>query len=311
MTELETLQNGLQRLDKVLHNMTFDQARDILSDNLPRVPIPITDFDNSPFFFNQREYGGMNLVYRARPNEKGDTWASSNFTTVKELSYVPSDSLDKIKTHGRVNKPHEAIFYGAFDGSTAAIEILHANQAFIQSRSAFITISIWRFTQPLILADIPLSKRQHDALYEELAGVDGFKSKFDESYFKRQNEAKIALKYNELDNCVMDYFSDKFCESKEGNQHYKISNYYADRAFNRYPEIHPMPEGGVEGILYSSIAGSYQDRCIALLPDVVDTKLEFLEVQLVWARGHEKFELDVIDVARADENGKLVWQKGR
>ena len=310
MNELENLQQGLRHLDRVLHNMTFKQVREVLSNKLPRVPITITNFDNSPLFFNQREYGGLNMVYRARPNLSGSTWTASTYMSKKDLSYVPSEWLHKVD-YGRVNKSHEAIFYGAFNPSTAAIEVLYSNSDFIANQSTFITVGIWQFKQPLILADIPLSKNQHDYLYKKLIDVKGFTSKFDEAYFEKQLQRQATFGLSDLESCVLDYISDKFCESKEGDNHYKISNYYADRAFDRYPE-HPMLEGGVEGILYSSVAGAYQNRCIALLPEAVDSKLTFVGAQLVWVVISDgKFNCNQIDEASADKDGNLHWEKGR
>lgn len=308
---LETLKQGLAHLDEVLPKMSFDLVGQELSANLPRVPIPIVDFDNKPFFFGQREYGGPNMVCRARVNGTKGVWAEDNFQTVKSLSYVPAEDLHKIAYPGRVNKAHESIFYGAFNGSTAAIEALHANKAFIESHSAFITIARWRITQPMKLADIPLSQTQHDSMYKYLSGMGDAKSKFSEEFFQKQADHMDRSGYSEIDKFVLGYFADKFCESKADNEHYKISNYYVDRVFNRYPN-HPMTESGVEGILYSSIAGSYQDKNIALLPSVVDAKLEFVDAQLVWARFSDNiFNINTVDRASADAEGNLHWQEGR
>ena len=249
------------------------------------------------------------MVYRAaRPNTADGALAKSSHTNEKSLSYAPDEYLHKVG-YGRVNKPKEAIFYGAFDASTAAIEVLHANSDFISNQSACITVGIWQFKHPLFLADIPLSKRQHDVLHKELTSAQGFISKYDEAFFEAQRQNQLSLGITDLEGCVLDYISDKFCEYKEGIDHYKISNYYADRAFDRYPD-HPMPEGGVEGILYSSVAGTYQSKCIALLPNAVNSKLAFVGAQLLWVLIKDgKFQCHQIDKASTDINGNLHWEK--
>lgn len=75
------------------------------------------EFKNTPFYFRQNEWGGTNVIYRARPNEIADT----PFPCVKDISYVPEDKLSKVPM-GRVNKARQAIFYGSTKFETACFE---------------------------------------------------------------------------------------------------------------------------------------------------------------------------------------------
>ncbi len=300
MGELAKLQQTLRWIDDNLHRLSYEKLREIYGMHLPRLPFGTVDFDNKPFFFRQLEYGGINVVYRAQLI-KNDS--NTPHSSVKELSYVPSDMLHYIENFGRVNKPHQSMFYGAFNPLTAAIETIHSRPEVIKKFTSF-TIGVWKFEQPLTLAEVTLSKKQHDTLHRGLP--ESFNSQFNDAYFEELKTWIDNSSFDELERCVFEYFADKFCEFNENNLHYKVSNYYADRIFNRFPE-HPISDGAsIDGILYSSIAHTYQQKNIALLPEVVDAKLEF------WCAEHMILlggSIVPIDRAHADQDGNLIWQK--
>lgn len=80
----------------------MEDLRRIFGECLPRLPFNLVDFDNKPFFFHQREYGGLNVIYRARKiTNPGNTF----HRFVSDLSYMPSNKLHLITDYGRVNKP--------------------------------------------------------------------------------------------------------------------------------------------------------------------------------------------------------------
>lgn len=304
MGQLDKLQQTLRWVDANLHRLTIEQLRDIYGECLPRLPFGIIDFDNRPFYFNQLEYSGTNVVYRAMII-KGDSNEPHEY--VKDISYMPSDKLHYIKDYGRVNKPGQAMFYGAFNPVTAAIEVLHANPEFLKKPSALLTIGIWKFAEPLVLTEMLLSQSQHDKMYRELSGIKEFVSKFDKKFFDEQ--VAWTNKFTDLEQAATEYFAAKFCEYNENNHHYKASNYYADRVFDRYSE-HPNSGGTpIEGIIYSSVPNSYQQKNIVLPPEVVDSKLKFFAAEQIIVFGGDSFQIGVIDRAHADDNGKLLWDK--
>lgn len=309
MKELEKLRQSLHWLDSNLYRMSFDEVKKALNNFLPRVPFLIQEFDNKSFYYRQSEYSGMNIVYRARP-----IYDLSNrpHMTVEDISYIPKGLLNEWpKDFGRVNKPHESMFYGAFNPTTAAIEVLHGNEAFMRKKSIMLTVGIWKFNEPLTLAEIPLSQRHHDSLYLDLKDTPGFNAKFDADYFTSYQKHIEGFGLDPLERVTLDYLSDKFCEFNESNLHYLVSNYYADRVFGKYPE-HPfgIGEGPVDGIIYPSIANAYQEENIALTPDIIDSKLTFIGAMQMWALGGDnKFQCHQIDKARGDEKGNLIWER--
>lgn len=309
MSQVEKLRQSLHWLDSNLHRLSFKQVKEALSNFLPRVPFLVQNFDNTPFYFRQREYSGMNVVYRARPIYDA---GNRPHMTVEDISYIPRHLLDEWpKEFGRANKPHESMFYGAFNPSTAAIEVLHSNADFMRTKNIMLTVGIWKFNQPLVLTEVPLSQKRHDSLYLDLKDTPGFKAKFDAGYFDDYQQHIDGFGLDPLERITLDYFSDKFCEFNEHNLQYLVSNYYADRVFGRYPE-HPFDpgEGPTDGILYPSIANAYQDVNIALPPDIVDSKLTFIGAMQMWALGGDnKFNCNQIDKARADEQGNLIWER--
>lgn len=199
------------------------------------------------------------------------------------------------------------MFYGAFNPMTAIIEVLHADPELISTRSVFVTVSIWKIIQPLTLADILLSESKHRDLYKELGEIDGFTSKFEEGYFESQKQ--WLNKFTDLERVATEYFAGKFCESNVNNLHYKCSNYYADRIFGRYKEHPYSGQEEIDGILYSSVANSYQEQNIVLHPEAVNSKLEFLAAEAVVVFGGGQLTAAPIDRAHADSEGNLLWQK--
>lgn len=304
MSALDKLQQTLRFVDDNLHRFDYKKLCDIYSRYLPRLPFSITEFDNKPCFFNQREYGGLNIVYRAQVIRELD---KAPHNTVARLSYMPNDKLHLLTSYGRVNKPGQAMFYGAFSPTVAAFEALHGDDNFIAKHSAFVTVGTWQFIEPMTLADIIISQEQHDRLHRELP--DSFKSKYDEDYFKRQHKWLNERKFTDLERCVYEYFASKFCESSENNLHYLASNYYADRIFNLIEGHSPSEDGVIDGILYPSVAGTYQAQNIVLTPEAVNSKLKFMCAQHFVVFGGSSFQLGPLDRARSDDEGNLIWNK--
>src|SRR5258705_13087609 len=111
----------------------------------------IVDFDNSPNFFHQPDMGGVNVIFRARPEE------DQPFEGVSDISYIPEEKLHLVDKFGRVNKPNESIFYGSTKFATACTEAV--SRGAVQhlkdgNFSKMVTVGIWKFNSPLTLCQM-------------------------------------------------------------------------------------------------------------------------------------------------------------
>ena len=108
---------------------------------------------------------------------------------------------------------------------------------------------------------------------------------------------------------VLQFFADEFGKfSTENDNEYKLSNYYADRVFNRIKGYEMEEE--VDGIIYPSIALSYQHKNIVLKPEVVKNKMKFINAMQVWLvsfadRGGGAQFIPIKQRINADKDGKL------
>lgn len=268
------------------------------------LPIMVVDFDNSPSFFNQRQYGTWNLVYRGRLiTDKGN----NPHQNVSEISFVPEDSLDLIKSFGRANKKNEAMFYGSFNFATACIETLSRGEDFIKTGSAMVTIGTWKFEKPMVFAEIPPSIKHTKLFYERVK----YQSKrVTEATVRERNDYLRGLLETDLDLEVLQFFGDAFAKFDiKSDEDYYLSNYYTDRVFNRVKGFDVNP---VDGILYPSVLNSYEELNIVLKPEVVNDSLRFIEGLQIWVvshleRGGGGEFIPIQQNARPDETGKIKW----
>lgn len=108
------------------------------------------------------------------------------------------------------------------------------------------------------------------------------------------------------------FFADEFAKwDIKHDYQYMLSNYFADRAFNRIPGL-PI-EDEIDGIMYPSIAVSYQETNIVLKPKVVEEKLKFISAMQIWLvsflKNNAGAQFNPIEQnVKADENGVFNWR---
>ncbi|MCE3075826.1 hypothetical protein [Chryseobacterium gwangjuense] len=284
-------------------NFDYDQILKLCNTAFPRIPISIYNFQNLPFELNQREAGGLNLIYRAREIKNTE---NKPFDKIDEISYIPESLKYLIADFGRANKPNESMFYGAFDYPIACTECIVNGREVLDKGSSLFTIGMWQITEPLTLAQIPHSENTFKDFYDTV----GFKSETiqSEDIIKANEQIKKQIN-SEYDYNNLMFFADQFARFDEGNS-YKLSNYYSDRVFNKIENLKTQYE--IEGIIYPSIVNSFQKENIVLKPSVVDKKLKFAGAMLVWfipapdGKSGAKF-IPVKQHIKADENGILQW----
>ncbi len=274
--------------------------------HFPLLLFPIVDFTNSKFFFRQQQWGGINVVYRARHIADTYNYPHENIT---DISYIPEDKLDLIEKFGRVNKPKESMFYGALKLPTACTEAITKGNVFEDASSTMLSVGVWKFETPLKLVEIPHSEKYFKSFYDEV----NFKSEKIQLDHIRETNQKLRDKIgNDTYYEQLMFFADAFArwDIKEDNQ-YMLSNYFADRAFNKIPG-YPMQDD-IDGIIYPSIAFSYQETNIVLKPEVVKEKMKFISALQIWLvsflKNNGGAQFNPIDQnVKTDEKGNLNWR---
>ena len=303
--KIKTIEELLNYSQDMLLNMTYEEVTYTCDHLLRSVPMSIVDFDNKPFYFKQPEGGGSNLLYRGRliTNKQ-----NVGHEKVQDISFIPKEKTELIKDFGRVNKPRQSMFYGSLDWCTACIETISHGFDFKNNDSCMLTVGIWAFQSPLTFVQIPHSIKYFNEFYKKVP-YKPTQSIIDNII---TNNARINKSLrNELDIKILTFFADEFAKFNfDGFCDYKLSNYYADRVFNR--TIADYTEN-IDGIIYPSIPNSYEKLNIALEPQVInDGKLRFVDAMQVWITdpmgkyGNTQFT-PLYQNVDADINGYLQW----
>lgn len=252
--------------------LPYEDIERLCNIGFPNLPISIYNFENKPFEFGQSRFGGKNMIFRARLITNSN---NSPFTNISEISYISNNNLNLIKNFGRANRPKHSMFYGAFDYHISCAETLPPADVTLAKGSFFFVVGMWEVISPLKLAQMPHSQRIFNDFYNTVDFVsESINSYHVMEYTKKiKNQIQSEFDYNNLV-----YFADEFARFDEKNS-YKLSNYYAARVFNEYPQF-PVPVD-IDGIIYPSIVNSYQHENIVLKPLVVDNKLKFHSAMLV------------------------------
>lgn len=295
----------IQRIPDHLYRMDYDALKIDCNSVLTSVPAPVVDFTNERFFFHQREFGGLNVIYRARLITNSDNRPHEN---VSEISYIPDNLLHKIENFGRVNKPRQSMFYGSLDFATACTEAITKGNVFKDKSSVMLTVGAWKFETPLKLVQMPHSEKYFKLFYDTVQ----VKSESIQLEHVQQLNAEARKQFEtDIEFEVLQFFADEFGKfSTENGYEYKLSNYYADRIFNRIRGYEMEEE--IDGIIYPSIALSYQHKNIVLKPEVVKNKMKFINAMQVWlvsfaGRGGGAQFIPIKQKIHADSDGKLLW----
>ena len=297
---------NLNEFKNELSGLDYGSLTEMCNERFPMLPFFEVDFKNDLFEWKQREYGGSNVIYRARHITNDDNRPHDN---VSEISYIPKSKIDKIKSYGRGNKPQESMFYGALKLPTTCVEAITKGNVLNDAKSTMLTVSVWKVEKPLTLVKIPHSEKYFKSFYEK---VNFKSSKIQLEHI--QNTNKEIRKQIANDSAYQDlmFFADAFAKWDIKLDHdYMLSNYYVDRAFSRIPGM-PMEEK-IDGIIYPSVAFSYQETNILLNPDTVDNKLKFLSAAQIWLvsflesnKGAQFIPIE--QQVKAAEDGSINWR---
>ncbi|WP_068475865.1 RES domain-containing protein [Saccharicrinis aurantiacus] len=266
----------LYKVRDVLHKVDYSTLCGILDSYLPRIPISIKDFKNERFELKQKTGGGSNLLFRARILN-----SDTSYKTLSEISYITEKDKHLIKDYGRVNRPSESMFYASSDILTACVETFSKGEnmeRFLAKGNLVLVVGVWKINKPMSFAQM-VSPESH---FEEFIKDFQFsQNKVNIDSVRKYNSWLKRALNDEEQFKILEFFSEEFAKTdiKNGND-YMLTNYYKDRVLNRNSKYKLAEE--LDGIWYQSVVSSYQETNVAIPPNVVDEKLEFLWADTLW-----------------------------
>ncbi len=295
----------LHKVRDILKKVDYKTLIEILNSYVPKIPASVLEFKNEKFELRQTHSGGLNLLYRGRIIDD----SKIPFKTIGEISFVPADKLHTIKQFGRVNKPGESMFYASTALETACVETFSKGDNFERiknEKGMIIVVGTWLIEKSMTFAHMTCSEK-YFASFLKQANKLNLKRVTLES-IRRQNDHTRQLIGNEEDYEILNFFSDEFAklDTTDHNEH-KISNYYADRMFNRIPGF--KMQGDIDGIWYPSVPSSYQETNIVLPPNKAEENLKFLWADLIWV-SYSSDQIQFIPLEQrvhANDEGVILW----
>lgn len=234
-----------------LTEVTYDEIVDLLRNGIKEIPFPITKLHKEHF------------IDRARKNENNKLYKH-----IDELSYIKDDYIiqNKLTKYGRVNLPHQVMFYGALKTpdidrprATAIAETsdLFRNIQQNQFGEEYYTVSRWRIKEELEGVEIVFSD---DALKNSEYIKKSYENQ--KQYLEGQ---KLTKQEKDFYLEFLRFISNQFSKRVNNYEEYKISVAYANIVLSK-PYIN--------FIVYPSVQTEYLGENIVLKPEIVDKYLE-------------------------------------
>lgn len=245
--------NKLRELSTQLDNVEYEYIFDILKNSSKKIPIPLSKLRANSNIDRVRKNIGENL-----------------FQNVDQLSFIKDQNvIDNYLTEfGRVNRPHQVIFYGAVETTnlqhqriTAIAETseLFQNPDGVNLNGEFYTVSRWTNKKELTLAEVVFSS-------EAIQINPDIKRAFE-----KQTEFAKQAGLDDLEFYIdfLVFISDQFARPKQTHKDYKISTAYTNLVLT-----HP----DVQGISFPSVQTRYLGVNVAFAPKVID---EYFSVKVI------------------------------
>jgi RES domain len=298
----------IYKVKQILKEVNYATLTSMLDLYLPSVPICVINFDNRSRAFNKSNE--TNFLYRARLITNNE---QKSYQNIEDITYISEVKKHKIKTYGRVNKPCEPMFYASTEMAIACLETFSKGENFNllkEKKSLLLDVGVWKIEKPMTIARMISPEKYFERFIEEVKGLD-LKKVTIETIRKQNEELKIQIN-NEEEFKILEFFSEEFAKTNIiDHSEYKISNYYADRIFNRNPKFNI--EEHIDGIWYPSVPSSFQEINFALLPATVELKLKFLWCNNVWIIFNaDKGDIQFITIeqkAKVIDNGIIDWKR--
>lgn len=234
-----------------LTEISYDKIVDLLSNGIKQIPFPMAKLHKGHF------------IDRARKNENNKLYKHIN-----ELSYIKDNYIiqNKLTKYGRVNLPHQVMFYGAlktpYIDKTRLTAIAETSDLFrnIQQNQfgeEYYTVSRWRIKEELEGVEIVFSD---DALKN---------SEYIRKSYEKQKQFLEELKLTKQEKDFylefLRFISNQFSKRVNNYEEYKISVAYANIV---------LSHTNINFIVYPSVQTEYRGENIVLKPEIVDKYLE-------------------------------------
>lgn len=206
-------------------------------------------------------------IDRVRINKNGEI-----FNKIDQITYITdATTLDNCTEFGRANFPKQSVFYGAipspqakYPRATAYIETtkVFEDHPLPDCINEIFTLGRWKVLEDIHILEMIFSD---EALKISEYARTAFNIKISE--IQNHHNKQHFIDQGKL-------FSEEFARSdcRNADYNYKISSAYSNYVWNATP---------LKGITYPSVKTEYQGQNVALLPELVDKKLE-LEIVVMF-----------------------------
>jgi len=200
----------------------------------------------------------FNEIHRISINRSvRDDKQNGRLHKIQDLKYPPLEKAKKLN-YNRCNFKGQQMFYGGF----GLFSTLFETQPIVGD---LITFSKWKLKINEKLCFIPLFQKkdilQNNKAYEQ------FWKEFQNKIEKLDNITRVAIEQ------TYDLISFFFYRNVNQSIEYLYSAYFANQFFS-------LPyEEKIEAILYPGVRNEYLSSNIAILPEIFEEKIEFIEAQ--------------------------------
>lgn len=213
---------------------------------------------------------------------------------IARVSYPPKDV---VKKYGRLNRPNEPMFYGAFHS-------MFCLQECSWQIGEFFAVSGWLTTQQMTFNHLGFSQEVLEGVKtrRDLPSFATISEETHRNFLIRSWQARVFTKL----------------VATGDESLYRLPVALKDIALSKMVQNQPTLPDIFSGVLYPSVASWLLGDNVAVLPSEVDAKLALFEVALLTLDSvkvdrkddgsiHTHQNLKTYDYARADAGGNLVW----
>ena len=211
----------IRKVRDIMKHVDYYKLTNILDSYCLSIPLYIKDFKNEMFEFGHHFVGGSNLLYRARIIDEKN---KEPYKYLQDLSYIPNDKKNLIKSYGRVNKPGESMFYASTQMQTACIETFSKGESLeklMEKGSLMLAVGVWKIEKPMTFVQMTSPEVYFGRFINEIKMKDLDLPIVNFETIKTQNKHIREQIGNEEEFKILEFFSEEFAkiEIKIGRAH--------------------------------------------------------------------------------------------
>ncbi len=274
----EAIQSAIALASLDLPNTPYEEVLRMTWSLFPVLPLPCGKFPQ-----------GLPL-YRARLCSP-----FSRFLRTVDLGAPPADSIPRM---GRLNRPHQRIFYAAGSQDTAILETIPSHGKGQLWWSGHLTLGRWRLKREVALALVyftePALRRpdiQAVAFHQH-----ALRQKHTFAFNLDEKDAMASAMIIEM------HIASAFARGKiTSPDEYKLSVAYAERLLCK------DSEGFIDGIIYPSVGAVYSSDNVALRMEIAENDLDLVDALLLsYVNRGGMGEVEVHMLAKGKPDGAAI-----